>query len=415
MKTFSKKVIAWHLQFGRHDLPWQQNVNSYRVFVSEIMLQQTQVASVIPYFTRFMERFPNVKTLALATVDEVLHYWTGLGYYARARNLHRTACIIQDKYRGVFPSDIDTLCELPGIGRSTAGAILSLSQKQRHPILDGNVKRVLTRYFNIEGWPGLPIVEKKLWQLSESLTPIHDVNLYTQAIMDLGATLCTRKKPKCTDCPVKAHCLALKNQTVAELPHPKPKQVKPHKSITLIILRQGHRILLEKRASRGIWGGLWSFPELPSGMPSKEFMQEKLRKLSVKNKKIVEIIKQKKLKPIPHSFTHYNLTIHPLLWDIEGLNLTSGENKRLKKGNNTQDIQWYNRDEIGTLGLPGPIKKLIENLGLDLFNNSLNHSPLNIGNDESQVGEPHARKHKNALLPKAKKGIARTRKAAYAG
>ena len=262
MTDFSTRLIAWQKQHGRHDLPWQNTTDPYAIWVSEIMLQQTQVTAVIGYYSKFMQRFPTIAALAGATQDEVLQHWSGLGYYSRARNLHNAAQTIMDEHNGVFPGDFATIQTLPGIGRSTAAAIASFAFNQVQTILDGNVKRVLTRHFAIEGWPGTPKIEKELWLLAEQLLPQTDMVAYTQGLMDLGATLCTRSKPQCTRCPLTASCAALQQQRVNQLPTPKPRKTVPEKNTTMLVLLEGDSVMLEKRPSTGIWGGLWSFPEL---------------------------------------------------------------------------------------------------------------------------------------------------------
>ncbi|MFB3101031.1 MAG: A/G-specific adenine glycosylase, partial [Gammaproteobacteria bacterium] len=262
MDNFSNSLISWHKKYGRHDLPWQGEATPYHVWVSEIMLQQTQVGTVIPYFNRFIERFPNVQSLANADIDEVLSYWAGLGYYARGRNLHLAAKIICDDFDGVLPSDKEKLLTLPGIGRSTAGAIMALAFKQHHAILDGNVKRVLCRFYAVNGWPGELTVEKQLWQIAEDLTPEINVARYTQAIMDLGATVCTRSKPQCNICPVSEGCLARQQEVQHKYPAPKPKKIIPlRKTVFLLLENKAGEILFQRRPETGIWGGLWCFPE----------------------------------------------------------------------------------------------------------------------------------------------------------
>ncbi len=252
---FQQNILTWFDQHGRKDLPWQKDISPYRVWLSEIMLQQTQVTTVIPYFNAFIEKFPDINTLANAPLDEVLHLWSGLGYYARARNLHKTAQLIAEL--GYFPDSLEALNKLPGIGLSTAGAILSIAFNKSHPILDGNVKRVLTRFKAVSGWSGDSGVNKQLWAISAQLTPKQRVADYTQAIMDLGATLCTRNKPKCDACPIKSFCIAKLTDTVALFPAPKPTKFIPTKKLTLLLLRNiDHSILLEKRPPTGIWGGL---------------------------------------------------------------------------------------------------------------------------------------------------------------
>jgi len=255
-------LLAWFDRHGRKDLPWQRDVTPYRVWVSEIMLQQTQVTTVIPYYQRFMTRFPEVGTLAEAPLDDVLHHWSGLGYYARARNLHRTAVAIQHDHGGYFPREIETMQDLPGIGRSTAAAILALSTGQRHAILDGNVKRVLARYHAVAGWSGQAAVEKELWALAERHTPRARVAHYTQAIMDLGATVCTRARAACYHCPLANGCRAWREDRVHELPTPRPRTARRSRKTTMLILTNDRsEVLLEQRPPSGIWGGLWSLPE----------------------------------------------------------------------------------------------------------------------------------------------------------
>ncbi len=263
-EIFQQKILAWFDLFGRKDLPWQLNISPYRVWLSEVMLQQTQVTTVIPYFNHFIQKFPNVHQLANAPLDSVLHLWSGLGYYARARNLHKTAKSISVA-GGEFPNDLNLLMQLPGIGRSTAGAISSIAFNKSQPILDGNVRRVLARFHVISGWTGGSKVNNKLWQLSSDYTPLLRVADYTQAMMDLGAPICIRSKPKCSQCPINSACLAKIEGKISELPTPKPRKSLPvKKTIFLMAQNQQGRILLEQRPKTGIWGGLWSFPEYES-------------------------------------------------------------------------------------------------------------------------------------------------------
>lgn len=278
MAEFTRSVLRWYKKHGRHDLPWQKDINAYRVWVSEIMLQQTQVNTVIPYYERFMQTFPTVRDLAQADIDEVLHLWTGLGYYARARNLHKSARIIHTDHNNRFPDDLESIVALPGIGRSTAGAILSLALNQVAPILDGNVKRVLARYHRVEGWPGNKKTEQKLWQLAESVTPDKEFAAYTQAIMDLGATVCTRSNPLCDQCPVNNGCEARETGTQEQYPGKKPKKTLPVKqTIFTIIENDKGEVLLEKRLPQGIWGGLWSFPNVnPNRIRLTGYMRQKV-------------------------------------------------------------------------------------------------------------------------------------------
>jgi len=274
-KKFSQQVLLWFEKHGRKDLPWQQDRDAYKIWVSEIMLQQTRVETVVPYYEKFMQRFPNVKKLAASDIDEVLHLWTGLGYYARARNLHKAAQQIVEQHSGKFPKEIEQVIALPGIGRSTAAAILALSFNQPHAILDGNVKRVLARYFAVQGWPGKREVEQQLWEHAEDLLPkikfAQDIAKYTQAMMDLGATLCTRSNPSCSTCPVQKSCQAYAQQRQDELPTPKPSKKIPQREVVVAIIQQykDGSVWLEKRPPAGIWGGLYSFPEfkdVPNGV-----------------------------------------------------------------------------------------------------------------------------------------------------
>ena len=299
---FSRKIITWSSRYGRRDLPWQKNRTHYRVWVSEIMLQQTQVKTVIPYFQSFMERFPTLGDLAVAELDEVLQYWAGLGYYSRARYLHRTARIIHTEFKNKFPLDIKTLMSLPGIGRSTAGAILALCDKKRLPILDGNVKRILTRHRNIAGWPGTSSTNKQLWDLAEQLLPKKDIDYYTQGLMDLGAMICTRNNPQCDRCPVNTDCEARIAGTIDQRPERAPAKIKPVRSVAMLIVTHQHSVLLQRRPDQGIWGGLLCFPEIEQAQRAETWCRNhvgKVRHIHQWNK-------------ISHSFTHFTLNITPL-------------------------------------------------------------------------------------------------------
>nr|WP_136251009.1 A/G-specific adenine glycosylase [Ningiella ruwaisensis] len=312
--SFSDEVLRWFDKNGRKDLPWQQNKSPYSVWVSEIMLQQTQVKTVIPYYERFMARFPHVNDLADAPQDEVLHLWTGLGYYARARNLHKAAQQVRDKHGGIFPDDFDLVLALPGIGRSTAAAILSLAENKPYVILDGNVKRVLSRYFAVEGWPGNKKVEDKMWSMAESLAPVERNSGnslprhgdYTQAMMDLGATLCTRTKPKCEQCPVSTHCLAFALGKQTEFPHKKPKKALPVKVVQMLIPFYKGSVYLQKRPASGIWGGLWGFIELD---------EQRTIETEASAFDVSEMTTQT-LEPFRHTFSHYHLDIQPVLLQL---------------------------------------------------------------------------------------------------
>jgi A/G-specific adenine glycosylase len=300
--VFAPALLHWFDQSGRKHLPWQQQRSPYRVWISEIMLQQTQVATVIPYFERFMQRFPTVQALADAPLDEVLHLWTGLGYYARARNLHRAAQWLVQQHGGEFPTEHADVQALPGIGRSTASAILALSQQQRHVILDGNVKRVLTRYFAIHGYPGNKAIEAQLWALAEACTPQRRVDDYTQAIMDLGATLCTRSKPRCHECPVRVHCQAYAQNLQAQLPTPKPKVQRPRRqAFALVAVNESGAALLEQRPLSGLWGGLWVCPQFDSEPELQAWAQQHLQLSG----------DLESLPAIDHAFTHFDLHLQP--------------------------------------------------------------------------------------------------------
>lgn len=332
-------ILKWHDQYGRHDLPWQGSTDPYLIWISEIMLQQTQVATVIPYFQRFVTAFPNVSTLSNADIDTVLHLWTGLGYYARARNLHKTAQIIVNDHHSSFPTNFEDVLALPGIGRSTAGAILAFSQGQHHAILDGNVKRVLSRYYEIDGWYGKKTVADQLWELAQINTPKKRIQQYTQAIMDFGATLCKRSKPQCNTCPLANHCGAFQNNRVNELPQGKPKTVKPTKETTLLLIQNEQKeVLLQRRPPAGIWGGLWCPPETSS---SKNKIQLDGLTITIK----------KKLPRFKHTFSHYHLMITPAI--------ASSEQSK-SQINEASDQIWYNLDSPPQVGLAAPVKSLLD-------------------------------------------------------
>ena len=341
--TFSKKIISWYHEHGRKTLPWQINKTPYRVWISEIMLQQTQVATVIPYYQRFMEQFPTISDLANAPADQVLHLWTGLGYYARARNLHKTAMIVRDDYQGIFPADFEQVLDLPGIGRSTAGAILSLSLNQPHAILDGNVKRVLTRHFAIEGWYGVSKVEKQLWQVSTELTPVDDTSLYNQAMMDLGASLCSRSKPQCPLCPVTKTCIAFKEDRTKEFPNSKPKKVTPVKTTIMVLIEAEGLVHLIKRPPSGIWGSLHCFPEFETV----QMMEDSLAHL-------IDVGKLQQLAPLRHTFSHYHLDITPYHLKLDQII----DNMVME----SQQALWYNLAAPQQVGLASVTQSLLQQL-----------------------------------------------------
>jgi len=340
-KTFANHLLKWYRQHGRHDLPWQQNKSLYSVWVSEIMLQQTQVATVIPYYQKFMQRFPNVTALADASQDEVLRYWAGLGYYSRARNLHKAALCIVESHQAEFPVSYEEVLALPGIGPSTAGAVLAQATGQRHAILDGNVKRVLARYQAIEGWPGQKPIEKQLWGFAELYTPEKHVADYTQAIMDLGATLCTRSSPKCNDCPLLSGCQAYQQNRVVELPTRKPKKAIPVKQKRFLIIRnkQGE-MLMEKRPPSGIWGGLWSLPEL--------LMDEVVGEVVERNWPLV-VNGFNDLPAFRHTFSHFHLDITPCEVGIKAVSGAIADDGR---------YQWH--ADITQLALAAPVSAIFQ-------------------------------------------------------
>ena len=342
-QSIAADVLGWFDLHGRKHLPWQKRITPYRVWVSEIMLQQTQVATVIPYFERFMTRFPKVGDLAAAPVDEVLHLWTGLGYYARARNLHKCAQTVVSQHGGRFPKSVEGLSELPGIGRSTAGAIVSIARQERATILDGNVKRVLARYHAVAGWPGKTQVHNALWEIAERHTPDARCHHYTQAMMDLGATVCTRSKPACEQCPLVAHCQAYAQGNPQDYPGKKPRKVLPVKTVQLLMLRNpAGDILLQKRPSQGIWGGLWSFPELALEASAEEHCEDHYASVKA----------AKAWTPYRHTFSHYHLDITPVLVELT--------REPAKVSESTQ--RWVDLQSPGKLGLAAPVKKLLERL-----------------------------------------------------
>jgi A/G-specific adenine glycosylase len=342
---FAGRVLDWFDQHGRKDLPWQHDTTPYRVWVSEIMLQQTQVKTVIPYFERFMQAFPTVQDLAAADQDSVLHLWTGLGYYARGRNLHRAAKYVSEELAGEFPGTVEGLCELPGIGRSTAGAIVSIARGERAAILDGNVKRVLARHAAVEGWPGQRSVHDRLWELADQRTPQQHSAAYSQAMMDLGATLCTRSNPACERCPVAADCAALAQGKQASYPGKKPRRVMPIKSTAFLMVQADNGdIWLERRPSPGIWGGLWCFPEIAAPERAAQWCLDRWG------------ISPAQIEHWPrfrHTFSHYHLDIVPI-----GVTLPTTPGSVME----APDKLWYNRLQPAEVGLAAPVAKLLKRL-----------------------------------------------------
>ena len=346
MRSFSGRVLEWFAVHGRKDLPWQKAdacANAYGVWVSEIMLQQTQVQTVIPYYDAFMQSFPDLVALADAEIDDVLKHWSGLGYYARARNLHKAARTVRDDHDGVFPNSFDAAVALPGIGRSTAGAILSLAFGARQPILDGNVKRVLARHEAIDGWPGRTAVANQLWEVADRNTPHSDVARYTQAIMDLGATICTRSKPQCDACPVAADCKALAAGTIDIYPGRKTRQAKPLKQTTMVLALNADAVYLERRPPAGIWGGLWSLPEIESSDIADWCWQTfGSRDDSVEC-----------WETLRHSFSHYDLDIQPVVVRV------AASAARVADG---AASAWYRLGDSPPGGIAAPVQKLIDTL-----------------------------------------------------
>jgi len=338
--AFATSLLAWFDRHGRHDLPWQHPRDAYRVWLSEIMLQQTQVSTVIPYFQRFLARLPTLGDLAAADEDVVLALWSGLGYYRRARFLHRAAQLCAERHDGELPRDFDALAALPGIGRSTAGAILAQAYQLRFPILDGNVKRVLTRYHGIVGHPGEREVEKQLWLRADEHTPAKRTADYTQAIMDLGATVCVRTRPLCDTCPMRKTCVAHRDHLTAQLPTPKPAKAIPTRSTIMLVLRDAtQRVLLQRRGAHGVWAGLWSLPEADDTDGAWREAQARAR-----------IDDALALTPFVHVFSHYRLQIQPLLFEGAAPRQAIADN---------DNQRWCAESELPSLGLPAPVRSLL--------------------------------------------------------
>jgi A/G-specific adenine glycosylase len=342
MPTFAQTVIAWQKQAGRHDLPWQNTRDPYRIWVSEVMLQQTQVASVIPYFERFMARFPNIKALAQASEEAVLTLWSGLGYYARARHLHRAAQQIMAQHSGAFPSQFRQILDLPGVGRSTAGAIAVFAWGQAHPILDGNVKRVLARVFALPGYPGTPAVAALFWEAANQLLPKRHLEAYTQGLMDIGATLCTQRKPRCEACPLKPACEAHATDTINEYPEAKTRRgATPQKEFQMLLVFNGRSLLLERRPAKGIWAGLWSFPEVEMHEDPVAVLKKRwgLKTQFVDTWPVVR-----------HALTHRQLMMTPCRLTAKGCALPAG-------------LLWMDVEDIAGAAVPVPVRKILKLLG----------------------------------------------------
>lgn len=336
-RDFASRLVAWQRAHGRHDLPWQGQ-GAYRVWVSEIMLQQTQVATVIPFYRRFIHSFPDIAALAAASEEQVLAHWSGLGYYARGRNLHRAARVLMARYRGEFPRQFAHIVQLPGVGRSTAAAICALAFHQRCAILDGNVKRVLARHCGIERWPGERQVEERLWQQAEARLPQWEVARYTQGLMDLGATVCTRNRPKCEVCPVRADCVALQTGRVAELPARRPKKMVPERHVCFLLLMHGNEILLEQRPGSGIWGGLWCPPQVAADEESWYLNANSLAASA-----------RVELPPLQHAFTHFRLQITPVLLRVSAKPLHAGEHC----------MRWQDVETVLQAAIPAPVRRIL--------------------------------------------------------
>jgi A/G-specific adenine glycosylase len=341
--SFAARLSAWQKRHGRHELPWQRTTDAYSIWLSEIMLQQTQVAAVIPYYRRFLARFPDIAALARASQDDVLRLWSGLGYYSRARNLHLAAQQVTERHGGVFPRAIGDIEALPGIGRSTAAAIAVFAYGTRAAILDGNVKRVLARHFAVAGFPGDRRVENQLWELAQSLLPARGIEPYTQALMDLGATLCTRTQPACERCPVEQSCKARTLGRIADFPAPRPGRVVPKRATRMLLLVKGGEVLLEKRPPTGIWGGLWSLPELGEDADVRAHCRSNYG---------CNIAAPQPLAPLKHGFTHFKLDIQPFVCRVTGFAPAVHEAGRI----------WLALEEARGAAIPVPVRKLLERL-----------------------------------------------------
>ncbi|MEW9897005.1 A/G-specific adenine glycosylase [Chitinivorax sp. PXF-14] len=344
---FAGRLIAWQQAHGRHDLPWQHSRDPYRVWLSEIMLQQTQVATVIPYYLAFLERFPDIAALAAAPLDDVLAAWSGLGYYTRARNLQKAAQQIVAGHGGVFPDDVALVEALPGIGRSTAAAICAFSFGQRRAILDGNVKRVLARWLGVDGYPGDKKIETRLWAEAEALLPAIGIEAYTQAQMDLGSLICTRGKPRCDACPVSTDCVALRDGLTAVLPAPKPRKAIPSRATVMLLAWDGDRLLLTRRPPSGIWGGLWCLPEVASTLDAETFCTQHG----------LTLLADQAAADFEHVFTHFRLTITPHALQVARGTALAAE----------PDWDWFTREQALAAGIPQPLRKLLSNPQASLF------------------------------------------------
>jgi A/G-specific adenine glycosylase len=349
--SFADALIDWQKQHGRHQLPWQGTRDAYRIWLSEIMLQQTQVATVIPYYARFLNSFPDVAALAAAPTETVMAHWSGLGYYTRARNLHRCAQQVVSNHAGRFPSDPETLASLPGIGKSTAAAIAAFAYGARAAILDGNVKRVFCRVFGVEGFPGQAAVEKHLWQRAEAMLPEREIEAYTQGLMDLGATLCTRTRPACDRCPMQSRCIAHASGRTSELPARKPKKAIPEKSTVMLVVVHKGEILMEQRPPEGIWGGLLSLPEL-NRLSSENSDVDLDEQLALALSSFGDIDEIMMLSSFVHGFTHYRLSVMPVHVTLRQRYVMAAQS----------DYQWRALAQSSEAALPSPVRKLLATL-----------------------------------------------------
>jgi A/G-specific adenine glycosylase len=347
--SFAAALVAWQKQYGRHGLPWQNTRDAYLVWLSEIMLQQTQVSAVLGYYARFLERFPTLASLAAAPVEDVMAQWAGLGYYTRARNLHKCAQRVVAEYGGVFPSDPAVLAELPGIGRSTAAAIAAFSAGRRAAIMDGNVKRVFARVFGIDTYPGERKTEEAMWARAEALAPVEDIEAYTQGLMDMGATLCTRSSPSCERCPMAPRCVAFATGRTAELPVRKPKKATPEKVAHMLLMVDRGQVLLEQRPATGIWGGLLSLPEVAGHTTLDDHEVPLDAEVAAAAQAFGAMESLERLRPVVHVFTHYKLHIHPLLLTFSARAALAGESRYL----------WLDVADLPNAALPAPVKKLL--------------------------------------------------------
>jgi A/G-specific adenine glycosylase len=337
---FAARIIAWQKKHGRHGLPWQDKREPYAIWLSEIMLQQTQVATVIPYYNRFMARFPDIASLAAAPLDEVLRLWSGLGYYSRARNLHGAAQDIMTKHGGVFPKRFEAVAALPGIGRSTAAAICVFAFSARHSILDGNVKRLLARHRGIKGYPGEKKVADQLWAEADRRLPRRHLAAYTQGLMDHGATLCVRRRPRCPECPVRGDCVAFRRGWVASLPGPRPRKARPHRRAIMLVLTRAGEVLLEKRPVTGIWGGMWCLPETAR---KADLAADCLKRFGA------HVIEVEELEPLAHGFTHFSLDIRPLRLRVSALVPSAEE----------PGVVWLPFEEARSAAIPAPVRRIL--------------------------------------------------------